>query len=88
MAERIAILGGEPYGEWIKRDGQAQRLFKAYCDRWPDGAAKCAAIGADLYVRFENGEMRRVDCMGDFNIESDWCAQCGTPMRPSSSAGA
>lgn len=30
MAGRIAIIGGEPYAEWIERDDQAQRLFKAY----------------------------------------------------------
>lgn len=82
MAERIAIIGGEPYEEWVRRDGQAQRLFKAYCDKWPDGTVKCAAIGADFYVRFENGEMRCVDCVGDFDVESDWCAQCGTPIDP------
>lgn len=28
MAERIAIMGGEPYTEWIERDGNAQRLSK------------------------------------------------------------
>lgn len=37
MAERIAILGGEPYAEWIERDGTAQRMFKAYCDKWLEG---------------------------------------------------
>lgn len=36
MAERIAIMGGEPYAEWIKRDGNPQRLYKAYRDMWPD----------------------------------------------------
>lgn len=36
MADRIAILGGEPYEEWIKRDGQAQRMYKAYLAKWPD----------------------------------------------------
>ena len=82
MAGRIAILGGEPYEEWIKRDGQAQRLFKAYCDKWPDGTVKCAAIGVDFYVRFKNGEMRHVDCVGDFDDEGEWCAQCGTPIDP------
>lgn len=30
MADRIAILGGEPYAKWIERDGNAQCLFKAY----------------------------------------------------------
>lgn len=33
MAERITIMGGEPYVEWIERDGNAQRLFKAYRDK-------------------------------------------------------
>lgn len=28
MAERITIMGGEPYAEWIERDGNAQRLYK------------------------------------------------------------
>lgn len=82
MADRIAILGGEPYEEWIKRDGQAQRMYKAYRAKWPDGTVKCAAIGADFYVRFENGEMRHVDCVGDFDDEGEWCAQCGTPIDP------
>lgn len=80
MADRIAILGGEPYAEWIKRNGTAQRLFKAYCDKWPDGTAKCVAIGSDFYVRFNNGEMRCVDTASEFDYESEWCAQCGTPI--------
>lgn len=80
MADRIAILGGEPYAEWIKRNGTAQRLFKAYCDKWPDGSAKCVAIGSDFYVRFDNGEMRHVDTAADFDHESEWCAQCGAPI--------
>lgn len=29
------IMGNEPYAEWIERDGQAQRLYKAYRDKWP-----------------------------------------------------
>lgn len=80
MADRIAILGGEPYCEWIERSGQAQRLFKAYRSKWPDGTAKCVAIGSDFYVRFRNGELRHVDTATDFDYESEWCAQCGTPI--------
>jgi hypothetical protein len=81
MAERIAIMGGERYAEWIKRDEQAQRLFKAYCDRWPEGDAQCVAIGRELYVRSSDGdEMRRVYNTGDFDNEEEWCAQCGTPI--------
>lgn len=81
MADRIAIMGGEPYAEWIKRDGNAQRLYKAYCDKWPDGDAQCVAIGREFYVRFGNGdEMRRVYDVGDFDNEDEWCAQCGTPI--------
>lgn len=85
MAERIAIIGGEPYAEWIKRDGQAQRLFKAYRDRWPENDARCVAIGSELYVRFDNGdEMRRVHNTRDFEDEEAWCSQCGTPVDPDS----
>lgn len=80
MADRIAILGGELYAEWIKRDGIAQRLYKAYCDKWPDGTAKCVAIGSEFYVRFQHGELRLVDTAADFDHESEWCAQCGTPI--------
>lgn len=80
MAERIAIMGGEPYTEWIKRDGNAQRLYKAYRDKWPDGDTRCVAFGNELYVRFTNGEgMRRVH---DYGNEDEWCAQCGTPIDP------
>lgn len=83
MADRIAILGGEPYAEWIKRDDKAQRLYKAYRDRWPESDAQCVAIGSELYVRFSNGnEMRRVHNVGDFDDEDEWCAQCGTPVDP------
>ena len=77
MAE-IAIPGGEPYGEWIKRDGNAQRLFKAYRNRWPEGDTRCATIGDEFYVRFSDGDkMRRVYNVGDFDNEG---AQCGTPI--------
>ena len=30
MADRITIMGNEPYEEWIKRDENVQRLYKAY----------------------------------------------------------
>lgn len=83
MAERIAILGGEPYAEWIKRDGPAQRLFKAYCEKWPDGTSYCAVIGSEFYVRFNSGDgMRHVDHESDFDCEYEWCAYCGTPIDP------
>lgn len=55
MADRIAIIGGEPYAEWIERDGNAQRLFKAYRNKWPEGDTRCVALGDELYVRFSNG---------------------------------
>lgn len=81
MAERIAIMGGEPYADWIERDGTAQRLFKAYCDKWPDGTTECVAIGGEFYVRFNNGDkIRRVYSAADFDDEDEWCAQCGTPI--------
>lgn len=81
MAERIAIMGGEQYAEWIKRDEQAQRLFKTYRSMWPESDTQCVAIGRELYVRFNNGDgMRRVCHAGDFDNEEGWCAQCGTPI--------
>ena len=81
MADLIAIMGGEPYAEWIERDGNAQRLYKAYRDKWPDGDTQCAAIGSEFYVRSGNGDgMRRVYSVGDFNDENEWCTQCGTPI--------
>lgn len=33
MANRIAILGGEPYTKWVEQDGTAQLLFRTYCNR-------------------------------------------------------
>ena len=81
MAERITIMGNEPYAEWIERDGNAQRLYKAYRYKWPDGDAQCVAIGDEFYVRFNNGGgMRRVYNVDDFDDEDEWCAQCGTPI--------
>lgn len=83
MADRIAILGGEPYAEWVERDGTAQRLYKTYCNKWPEGTAKCAAIGDEFYVRLQDGGMRFVDCEADFDSEDEWCAQCGAPVYDS-----
>lgn len=83
MANEITIMGNEPYEEWIKRDNTAQRLYKAYCDKWPEGDAQCVAIGSEFYVRFNNGDgMRRVYSAADFDNEGEWCAQCGTPVDP------
>lgn len=85
MADRITIMGNEPYAEWIERDGTAQRLYKAYSDKWPDGDTQCVAIGDEFYVRFNNGGgMRRVYNVGDFDNEDEWCAQCGTPINTDS----
>lgn len=82
MADRIAIMGGEPYAEWIERDGNPQRLFKAYRDMWPNGDAQCVVIGNEFYVRQDGDGMRRVHNVCDFNNEDEWCAQCGTPIDP------
>ena len=80
MADRIAILGGEPYAEWIKRDGQAQRMYKAYRAKWPDSTVSCFVADDDFYVRLNDGRMRYVDYVGDFDDEAAWCAQCGVPV--------
>lgn len=80
MAERIAIMGGEPYAQWIERDGNPQRLFKAYRSKWPDGDAQCVAIGNEFYVLQDGDGMRRVYNVGDYDNEDEWCAQCGTPI--------
>lgn len=80
MADRIAILGGEPYAEWIKRNGPAQRMYRAYTAKWPDSDAACFVAGDDFYVRLNDGRMRYVDCVGDFDDEAEWCAQCGAPV--------
>lgn len=86
MADHIAIIGNEPYAEWIKRDGNAQRLYGAYRNKWPEGDAQCVAIGGEFYVRFGDGDgMRRVYSVGDFDDEDEWCAQCGTPIDQDSS---
>lgn len=84
MAKRIAILGGGPYAEWINRSGIPQYLFRTYCNRWPEGAAECVAIGDEFYIRTNDGEMRRVYEDTDFEDKTAWCAQCGTPLAPSS----
>lgn len=84
MADRIAILGGEPYSEWVEQDGISQLLFGTYCRMWPNGTAECVAIGDEFYVRTNDGEMRRVYDDTDFEDETAWCAQCGTPLNPSS----
>lgn len=85
MADRIAIMGGEPFADWFERDGKAQRLFKAYCNRWPEGDTQCVAVGDEFYVRFGDGDgMRRVTDVRDFEDEDYWCAQCGTPIDPDS----
>lgn len=80
MADRIAILGGEPYAEWIKRDGHAQRMYKTYRAKWPDNTTACFVAGEDFYVRYHNGNMRYVDYVSDFDDEAAWCAQCGAPV--------
>lgn len=85
MADRIAIMGGEPYADWIERDGSPQRLFKAYCDKWPDGTTECVAIGNEFYVLQDGDGMRRVYNVGDFDNEGEWCSQCGTPIDPDGS---
>lgn len=84
MAERIAILGGEPYSKWVERDDTPQLLFRTYCRKWPEGTAECVAIGDEFYIRTNDGEMRRVYDDTDFEDETAWCAQCGAPLDPSS----
>lgn len=83
MADRITIIGNEPYEEWIKRDNKTQRLYKTYHDKRPESDTQCVAISREFYARSNNGEwMRRVYNVDDFNNEDEWCAQCGTPTDP------
>lgn len=84
MAERIAILGGEPYSKWIDHNGTPQYLYKTYCNKWPEGTAECVAIGDEFYIHTNDSEMRRVYDDTDFENKTAWCAQCGTPLNPSS----
>lgn len=85
MADRIAIMGGKPFAEWIQQDGTAQRLYKAYCNKWPDNDTQFVAIGNEFYVRLIDGGMRHVEYATEFDYEEDWCAQCGTPIDPDGS---
>jgi hypothetical protein len=80
MADRIAIMGDEPFAEWSEQDGKAQRLFKTYRNKWPESDTRCVAMGDEFYVRFRDGGMRIVDSAADFDDEKEWCAQCGTPI--------
>ena len=75
-------MGGEPYAQWIERDGTPQRLFKAYRDMWPDSDAQRVAIGNESYARQDGDGTRRVHSAADFDNEDEWRAQCGTPIGP------
>ena len=85
MADHIAIMGGETYAQWLERDGHAQRLYQAYRDKWPDSDTQCVAIGNELYIRQDENTMRRIYNISDFDDETAWCAQCGTPLDPDES---
>lgn len=62
-------MSNETYAEWIECDGNAQRLYKAYRDKWPDGDAQCVAIGDEFYVRFNGGDgMRRATAIRSIRI--------------------
>lgn len=80
--ERIALVGGEPFDVWAGRGGVAQSLYRAYRARWPHSCTFCAAVGSDLYVRGDDGVMRRVCSEADFDVPDEWCAQCGVPVDP------
>lgn len=69
MADRIAIMGGEPYAEWIERDDQAQRLFKATRNAWHSATSSTCVSAMEKCADFDD----------------EWCAQCGTPIDPDSS---
>lgn len=46
--------------------------------------AERIAIGDEFHARNQDGEMRRVYDDTDFEAETAWCAQCGTPLDPNS----
>ena len=76
----LAILGGEPFDRWIRRDGTAQRIYAAFRAKWPANTVECAVIRGEFYVRQDGELMRRVYTPDDFDVEGDWCAQCGRPV--------
>ena len=78
----VAIMGGEPYDRWIRRDGTAQRVYREYLKRWPGNTVECAVVRGEFYVRLDGELMRRVNVPADFDVEDEWCAQCGRPVDP------
>lgn len=70
----MAIPGGGPYAERIRRDGPARRMRKACRAKWPDGGTARFVAGDDFHVRPDDGRMRHADRVGD---EAEWRAECG-----------
>lgn len=75
MANRIAIMGGEPYAEWIERGNVSSRRIATN-----DPKATRNAWRRVLRAPRRGRHAPRLQ----FNNEDEWCAQCGTPIDPDS----
>lgn len=73
----LAIMDGVPFDEWIAIDGNAQRIYKAFRERFHSDVECMVAHDGSFFVRDNNDGFHEVNGASDFDDYEAWCARCG-----------
>lgn len=73
----LAIMDGTPFDEWIAIDGNAQRIYKAFRERFHSDVECMVAHDGSFFVRDNNDGFHEVNGASDFDDYEAWCARCG-----------
>lgn len=70
----LAIMDGVPFDEWIAIDGNAQRIYKAFRERFHSDVECMVAHDGSFFVRDNNDGFHEVNGASDFDDYEAWCA--------------
>lgn len=73
----LAIMDGMPFDEWIAINGNAQRVYKTFRERYHSDVECMVVHDGSFFVRDNNDGFHEVSGADDFNDYEAWCARCG-----------
>lgn len=73
----LAIMDGMPFDQWIAIDGDAQRIYKTFRERFHSDVECMVAHDGSFFVRDNNDGFHEVNGASDFDDYKAWCARCG-----------
>lgn len=73
----LAIMDDMPFDEWIAIDGNAQRIYRTFRERYHSDVECMVAHDGSFFVRDNDDGLHEVNGASDFDDYETWCARCG-----------